>query len=165
MKCYIWSIVLCDAGNWTFRKVDQKYLESSGTWCWRRMERSVGLIMWRMKKVWQRLKAERNILHAIIKRKTNWIGHTLRRNSLIKHITGRNLEESGIRGRWGKQLLDAVQVKIRYVNLKEGAEDRTLWRTSFGRGYGPVVRQTSQRTNFEISLRSYLQNPHLIAVH
>jgi hypothetical protein len=26
--------------------------------------------------------------------------------------------------------------------LKEEALDRTLWRTRFGRGYGPVVRQT-----------------------
>jgi hypothetical protein len=27
--------------------------------------------------------------------------------------------------------------------LKEEALDRTLWRTRFGRGYGPVVRQTA----------------------
>jgi hypothetical protein len=26
--------------------------------------------------------------------------------------------------------------------LKEEALDRTLWRKGFGRGYGPVVRQT-----------------------
>jgi hypothetical protein len=28
--------------------------------------------------------------------------------------------------------------------LKEEALDRTLWRTRFGRGYGPVVRQTTE---------------------
>jgi hypothetical protein len=28
--------------------------------------------------------------------------------------------------------------------LKEEALDRTLWRTSFGRGYGPNVRQTAE---------------------
>jgi hypothetical protein len=28
--------------------------------------------------------------------------------------------------------------------LKEEALDRTLWRTRFGRGYGPVVRQTAE---------------------
>jgi len=27
--------------------------------------------------------------------------------------------------------------------LKEEALDRTLWGTGFGRGYGPVVRQTT----------------------
>jgi hypothetical protein len=28
--------------------------------------------------------------------------------------------------------------------LREEALDRTLWRTRFGRGYGPVVRQTTE---------------------
>jgi hypothetical protein len=28
--------------------------------------------------------------------------------------------------------------------LKEEALDRTLWRTRFGRDYGPVVRQTAE---------------------
>jgi hypothetical protein len=28
--------------------------------------------------------------------------------------------------------------------LKEEALDHTLWRTRFGRGYGPVVRQTAE---------------------
>jgi hypothetical protein len=32
--------------------------------------------------------------------------------------------------------------KRRYWKLKEEALDRTLWRTRFGRGYRPVVRQT-----------------------
>jgi hypothetical protein len=38
VKCYIWSIVFCDAEKLTFRKVDQKYLESSETWCSRRID-------------------------------------------------------------------------------------------------------------------------------
>ena len=35
LKCYIWSIALYDAKIWTFRKSDQKYLETSEMWCWR----------------------------------------------------------------------------------------------------------------------------------
>jgi hypothetical protein len=31
--------------------------------------------------------------------------------------------------------------------LKEEALDLTLWRSSFGRGYGPVVRQTTEWMN------------------
>jgi hypothetical protein len=34
----------------------------------------------------------------------------------------------------------------RYWKLKEEAQDRTLWRTQFGRGYGPVARQTTTWT-------------------
>jgi hypothetical protein len=26
VKCYIWSVALCDAETWTLHKVDQKYL-------------------------------------------------------------------------------------------------------------------------------------------
>jgi hypothetical protein len=36
------------------------------------------------------------------------------------------------------------QEKKRYYKLKEEALDHTLWRTHFGRGYGPVVRQTTE---------------------
>ena len=36
--------------------------------------------------VLHRVKEERNILHTIKRRKTNWIGHTLRGNCVLKHI-------------------------------------------------------------------------------
>jgi hypothetical protein len=51
---------------------------------------------------------------------------------------------TGRRGRRRKQLLDDLKEKRRYWKLKEEALDRTLWRTRFGRGYGPVVRQTTK---------------------
>jgi hypothetical protein len=39
VKCYIWNVALCGAETWTYRAVDQKYLESFEMWCWRRMEK------------------------------------------------------------------------------------------------------------------------------
>jgi hypothetical protein len=50
-------------------------------------------------------------------------------------------EMTGRRGRRRKQLLDDLK---EYWKSKEEALDRTLWRTRFGRGYGPVVRQTAE---------------------
>ena len=41
VKCYIWSIALYGAETWTFRRVDQKHLESFEMWCWRRMEKII----------------------------------------------------------------------------------------------------------------------------
>jgi hypothetical protein len=41
-------------------------------------------------------------------------------------------------------LVGTINKKRRYWKLKEEALDRTLWRTRFGRGYGPVVRQTAE---------------------
>jgi hypothetical protein len=46
-----------------------------------------------------------------------------------------------MRGRRRKQLLDDLKEVRSYCKLKEEAQDRTLWRTQFRRGYGPVARQ------------------------
>jgi hypothetical protein len=46
-----------------------------------------------------------------------------------------------------KQLLDDLKEERRYWKLKEEALDRTVWRTRFGRGYGSVVRQTTELMN------------------
>jgi hypothetical protein len=54
------------------------------------------------------------------------------------------IEMMGRRERRRKQLLENLKKKIRYWKLKEEALDRTLWRTRFRRGYGPVVRQTAE---------------------
>jgi hypothetical protein len=56
----------------------------------------------------------------------------------------RRIEMTGIRGIRRKQLLDDLEEKIRYWKLKEEALDHTVWRTRFGRGYEPVVRQTAE---------------------
>ena len=57
------------------------------------------------------------------------------------HVIEGNMEGTGIQGRRHKQLLDDPTGKRRYVDLKEEALDLTLWKTGFGRGYGPVVSQ------------------------
>jgi hypothetical protein len=40
----------------------------------------------RNEEVLLRVSEQRNILHTIKRRKANWIGHSLRRNCLVKHI-------------------------------------------------------------------------------
>jgi hypothetical protein len=54
------------------------------------------------------------------------------------------IEMKGRRGRRRKQILDDLKEKRRYWKLKEEALDHTQWRTRFGRGHGPVVRQTAE---------------------
>ena len=44
-------------------------------------------------------------------------------------------------------ILDDLDEKRRYWKLKEEALDRTLWRTRFERGYGPVAREITELTN------------------
>ena len=91
---------------------------------------------------------QRNILHEISKRKGNWIGHILRRNCLLKQaIEGKRKGEMEVarrRGRRRKKLLDDLKERRGYSHLKEEALDRTVWRAGFGRGFGPVGRQTTE---------------------
>jgi hypothetical protein len=98
-----------------------------------------------------RVKEQRNILHEISKRKANWIGHILRRNCLLRQvIKGKikgGIEVTGRRRRRRRKLLDDLKERKEYSHMKEEALDRTVWRACFGRGFGPVVRQTTEWMN------------------
>ena len=43
--------------------------------------------------------------------------------------------------------MDDLKERRGYSHLKEEALDRTVWRAGFGRGSGPVVRQTAEWMN------------------
>jgi hypothetical protein len=51
------------------------------------------------------------------------------------------------RGRRRRKILDDLKERRGYSHLKEEALDRTMWRARFGRGFGPVVRQTTKWMN------------------
>jgi len=95
-----------------------------------------------------RVKEQRNILHEIRKRKANWIGHILRRICLLQRVTeGKiqgEIEVIGRQGRRRMKLLDDLKERRGYCHLKEETLDYTMWRARFGRGCGPVVRQTAK---------------------
>jgi hypothetical protein len=55
-----------------------------------------------------------------------------------------NARRQGRRGRRRTKLLDDLKERRGYSHLKEEALDRTIWRACFGRGFGPVVRQTTK---------------------
>jgi hypothetical protein len=65
----------------------------------------------------------------------------MRRNCLLKHCIDRKIEGMGRRGRRRRQLLDDLRGTKRYWKLKAGVLPRSVWRTRFGRGHRPVVRQ------------------------
>jgi hypothetical protein len=148
VKYYIWSIALYGATTWTLRTVHQKHLESFEMWCWRRMEKISWTDHARNEELLPRVKEQRNIPHEISKRKANWIGYILRRNCLLQQVIegkvkGR-IEVTGSRGRRRRKLLDYLKESRGYFNLKEKAQDRIMCRSRFGRGFGPVVRQTTK---------------------
>jgi len=74
--------------------------------------------------------------------------HILRRNCPVKHVIDGNIEGridvTERRGRRRKQLVDELKETTRDWKLKEEVIGRTLGRTDFRRGYGPVVRQRKE---------------------
>ena len=72
----------------------------------------------------------------------------MRRNCLLQRIIeGKiqgGIEVTGRRGRRRQKLLDDFNERRGYSHLKEEALDRAMWRARFGRGFGPIVRQTTK---------------------
>ena len=65
-------------------------------------------------------------------------------NGLLKERYKRGTEVTGRQGRKRRKLLDDLKERRGYSHLKEEALDRTMWTARFGRGFGPVVRQTAK---------------------
>jgi len=72
----------------------------------------------------------------------------LRRNCLLQRVTeGKiqgGIEVTGRQGRRRRKLLGDLKKRRGYSHLKEEALDRTMCRARFGKGFGPVVRQTAK---------------------
>jgi hypothetical protein len=104
--------------------------------------------MTRKVKNYYMVKNERNIMHAVKRRKASEIVHFLHRNCLPerKKERKRKEERKGTERRGGRrqQLLYDFKEKRRYRHLKQETLDRTVWKIHFGRGHGPVTRQTAQ---------------------
>jgi hypothetical protein len=117
-------------------------------WLWRKMEKISWTDRMRNEEVLLRVKEQRNILHEISKRKANWIGHILRRNCLLQRVIERKIqrgiEVTGRQGRRRRKLLVDLKKRRGYSHLKKEALDCTMWRARLGRGFGPVVRQTTK---------------------
>jgi len=65
------------------------------------------------KEVLQMVKEDKNILRTVRRRKANWIGHSLGRNCLLKHVIGEKIEGrrevKRRRGRRRNRLLDDLK--------------------------------------------------------
>ena len=107
VRCYVWSIGLCGSETWTLRQLERK--ESFEMWCWRRMEKTKWSQKVTNEQVLDHIGEKRILLNNILRRKTNWIGHILRRNCLLHDvIEGQITEVNGV-GRRRSQLLDDLR--------------------------------------------------------
>jgi hypothetical protein len=79
-------------------------------------------------KQYNKVKEKRNILHKTKRRKSYWIGHVC----LLKHAIEGKRERMGRRARRRKRLLDDLEEKIRYRNLKRKTLDNSARKIRFG---------------------------------
>ena len=80
------------------------------------------------------------------------MGYILCRNCFLQRVIEGKIREgvirvTGRRGRRCRRLLANLKERRGYSHLKEEALDSTMWRTRFGRGFGPIVRQTTKLIN------------------
>jgi len=72
----------------------------------------------------------------------------LRRNYLLQGVVEGQIkggiEVTEIRGRRRRKLLGDLKERRGFSHLKEEALDRTVWRARFEKGFGAVVRQTTE---------------------
>ena len=90
----------------------------------------------RNEEVLLRVKEQKNILHEISERKTNQIGHILRRNCLLQQVIEGKIKGEIEVQRRRRKLLDDLKERRGYSHSKEEAVDRTMWRARLG----PVVK-------------------------
>jgi len=124
----------------TFGKVDHKYPVSFEMWCSRRMAKISWTDRARNEEVLNGVKVERNVLHTVKRRKANWIRYILCKNCLLEHVSEGKIEENRRRARKSRQVLGDLKDKTGYYKLKDGARNRTEWKTP----YEPAVRQTTE---------------------
>ena len=74
--------------------------------------------------------------------KTQIFMYYIKQRVIEGKINGK-IEVTGRQGRRRRKLLDNLKERRGYSHLKEEALDRTMWKARFGRGFGPVVRQTT----------------------
>ena len=117
----MWNIAFYGAAAWTVRKIGQIFLKNFEMWSRRRMEK-ISWTYFVRKEVISRFIEERNILHAVNMRNSNFVCHIFRWNCLLKQFierkVGRKLEVKE-RGRIRrKQLLNDLKERRGFWKLK-----------------------------------------------
>ena len=128
VKAIVWSVALYGAETWTLRKNEVRWIEAFETWVWRRMEK----ISWREhitnEEVMARVGETRQLVDIIARRKKNWIGHILRGEGMLKEVIEGRMLGKRPRGRKRIGMLDELQEKESYGDMKRRAQDRVGWR-------------------------------------
>ena len=132
--------------NWGTSKSGLGIPWSFEVWCWRRLKKIIWTNRVKSRRYYRQSKSK-EIYYTTEKRTQNGIGHTMRMNCFLMHITeGKTkgkTEKKKRRWRRCQQLLDDLKEKRGYWKYIEEVPALNLWRTPFGKVYGRVLRWTT----------------------
>jgi hypothetical protein len=91
VKSHIWGITFYGVKTWTLQNINHKLLESSETWCWRRVEKISVTDRVRNEEVLLAAKAEIHVIHQVKQRKAIWF---------VTSCVGTVFENIALKVRW-----------------------------------------------------------------
>jgi hypothetical protein len=86
IKALIWSGVLHKSETSTMQKEDINRLEACEMWLWRRKMKVKWMEHKTSEAVLEMVKEKRMLIKIIRERRNNWVGHTLRSDSLLQTV-------------------------------------------------------------------------------
>jgi hypothetical protein len=99
VKTLIWPVALYGCETWTLRKEETDRLNAFEMWIWRRMER----VRYKDEKINQEVLSQigesRKLVHTVLRRKKNRIGHVVRHDCLMRDVIEGRMEGKRGRGR------------------------------------------------------------------
>ena len=101
-------------------------------WCWRRIDK---MIKWSEKatnkQVIERIGLKRSLLNNILRRKANWIGHSLRRNCLLHDDIEGQMTEGRVKRSKTQLLIDIRTLDLEASTLPRGHRGRLVFMPGF----------------------------------
>jgi hypothetical protein len=83
IKSCIWSVAVYGSEIWILGKNEERVVNASETWSWRRMLDIKRTDRITNDEVFQRAKEERLLLKFLKNRRHSWMGHTVRHNEFV----------------------------------------------------------------------------------
>ena len=130
LHCYVISTLIYAAETWVINVADMKKIEAFEMWCLRKMLRVSYKEHRTNEDVLKAAKHKRSLKEDIIKRKTKYLGHVLRKNGLQRQLMEACITGSRGRGRPRHSWLHNIKqsMGMSYTKLVRAADDRPEFR-------------------------------------
>ena len=108
VKCYVWSVLMYGCETWTMSQADEKRLQATEMWLWRRVLKVSWTERVTNEDILLRVGAKRELVSSVRKRQMRFLGHVMRQQELENlSLTGK-IEGKRPRGRPRQKYMDGI---------------------------------------------------------